>query len=215
MQKLVIFDLDGTLLDSLPDIHICVNKTLERFGYPQHTITDVMQFIGNGARNLIKRSLPNGIADQEIDKILAYYNKIYTESGSPETRLFDGIAETVKVFHVRGYKLAILTNKPQITTDAIYRDYMSDLPFDKVVGQREGFKIKPDPTVALSIIEELGAEPQNTYFVGDGDTDVQTAQNAGVNGIATLWGYRSKAQLAAVGATVFAEQPKDLLDIIR
>ena len=215
MQKLIIFDLDGTLLDSLPDIHYCLNQTLEKFGYAQHDKRSVMQFIGNGARNLVKYALPEGTSDQEIDRLLKYYNQIYTNSGSPRTKLFDGIKEIVKELGLRGYKMAILTNKPQMTTDAIFEKYMFDMPIAKVVGQRDGVKIKPDPTVTLSILEEFGVEKQNAYFIGDGETDVLTAINSGVNGIAVLWGYRTKEQLAKAGAQNFAFEQNDLLKILK
>jgi phosphoglycolate phosphatase len=114
----------------------------------------------------------------------------------------------------RGYKLAILTNKPQITTDDVYKTYMSDLGFDLVIGQRAGVKIKPDPTSALEILKEFDVEPKNAFFVGDGETDVMTAINGKMQGIAVLWGYRSKEQLEKAGAKVFANTPKDLIKLI-
>ena len=215
MQKLIIFDLDGTLLDSLPDISDCLNKTLEKFGYKTHDRSSVMQFIGHGARNLVKYALPNGTCDEEIDRLLKYYNEIYTNSGSPKTKLFDGVKEIVKTLASRGYKMAILTNKPQMTTDAIFNEYMSDMPIDLVIGQREGVKIKPDPTVTNSILEKFGVEKQNAYFVGDGETDVLTAINAGINGVAVLWGYRSKEQLKDAGASIFVNSPQEFLDIFQ
>ena len=214
MNKLVIFDLDGTLLDSLPDIYDNINLMLKKFGYPSRKREEVMQFIGNGARNLVKRSIPDGMSEEQIDKCLTYYNEIYTNSGSPKTKLFDGIRETVVELKNRGYKLAILTNKPQITTDRIYEEYMMDLGFDVVIGQRNGVKIKPDPITALKIIEELESSPENTYFVGDGETDVETSINANTCGIAVLWGYRNRAQLEKAGAKVFVNAPKELLSVI-
>ncbi|MBE5754703.1 MAG: HAD family hydrolase [Clostridiales bacterium] len=214
MQKLIIFDLDGTLLDSLPDIQDCLNKTLEKFGYKTHDRSAVMRFIGTGARNLVKKGLPEGTCDEEIDRLLKYYNEIYTNSGSPKTKLFDGVKEVVQELANRGYKMAILTNKPQITTDAIFNQYMSDMPIDLVIGQRDGVKIKPDPTVTNSILEKYGVEKQNAFFIGDGETDVITAINAGINGVAVLWGYRSKDELQDAGATIFVQKPLDLLNIL-
>ena len=146
--------------------------------------------------------------------MLKYYNDIYTNSGSPKTKLFDGVKEVVQELANRGYKMAILTNKPQMTTDAIFNEYMSDMPIDLVIGQRDGVKIKPDPTVTNSILEKYGVEKQNAYFIGDGETDVITAINANINGIAVLWGYRSKDELQDAGATVFVDSPLDLLNIL-
>lgn len=214
MNKAVIFDLDGTLLDSIQDIADNINAMLMQFGYPQRRVDEIMQFIGNGARNLVKRSLPDTATGQEIDQRLEYYNKIYTESGCPLTKLFDGVKEVVETLKERGYKIAILTNKPQLATDRIYQRYMSELSIDLVVGQRDGVKIKPDPASALKILSEFSVEPKNAYFVGDGETDVLTAINGKMQSVAVLWGYRSKAQLEEAGAKIFVKTPLQLLDII-
>ena len=214
MNKAVIFDLDGTLLDTLPDIHYYVNQTLTHYGYPTHSRENVMQFIGCGSRNLIKLSLPEGLTDQEISERHDYYNENYTKSGSPRTKLFDGIKEVVKTLKDRGYKVAILTNKPQETTNDVHARYMSDMGFDLVVGQSGKVKVKPDPTAAKQILKDLDVLPENCYFVGDGETDVMTSINLGSNGIAVLWGYRTKEQLKDAGAKVFANSPKELLDLI-
>lgn len=214
MNKAVIFDLDGTLLHTLPDIHYYVNQMLEHYSYPLRTESEVMQFIGCGSRNLIKLSLPEGLSDERVTECHNYYNKIYTDSGSPKTCVFDGIKEVVQTLKKRGYRLAILTNKPQETTDTVLDRYMSDFGFDMVVGQSEKVKVKPDPTTAKNILKEFDVLPKDCYFVGDGETDVQTSINLGSNGIAVLWGYRSKAQLTVAGAKTFAVNPKDLLDLI-
>ena len=214
MNKAIIFDLDGTLLDTLPDIHFYVNQMLEEYGYNKRSEKEVMQFIGCGSKNLIKLSLPEGLTDEEITVRHERYNKIYTDSNSPRTKLFDGIKEVVKTLKERGYKLAILTNKPQETTDTVYERYMKDMGFDMVVGQSGKVKVKPDPTAAKEILKTLDVLPENCYFIGDGETDVVTSINLGSNGIAVLWGYRSKEQLSEAGAKVFASTPKDLLFLI-
>ncbi len=215
MEKLVIFDLDGTILDTLKDIAFYSNEMLEHFGYPPRTDKEIMQFIGNGAKKLVQRCLPNGVDEQRLEECLSYYNDIYTKSGSVRTCVFDGMKEVCLTLKERGYKLAILTNKPQETTNKVHARYMSDMGFDMVVGQRANAKIKPDPTEALKIAKTLNVLPANAYFVGDGETDVETAINANMNGIAVLWGYRSKAQLEKAGSTVFADMPSDLLKLIK
>lgn len=214
MNKAIIFDLDGTLLDTLPDIHFYVNQMLEEYGYNKRSVKEVMQFIGCGSKNLIKLSLPEGLTEEEITVRHERYNKIYTDSNSPRTKLFDDIKEVVKTLKERGYKLAILTNKPQETTDTVYERYMKDMGFDMVVGQSGKVKVKPDPTAAIEILKTLDVLPKNCYFIGDGETDVETSINLGSNGIAVLWGYRSKEQLSEAGAKVFANAPKDLLSLI-
>ena len=213
MNKLIIFDLDGTLIDSLPDIYDCVNLTLDHFNKPLRQKSEIRQFIGNGARNLIKQSF-NGIDGAELDERLAYYNNIYTNGGSPKTCLFDGVAEMLFELKEKGYKLAILTNKPQMTTEKVYEKYLSQFNFDMVVGQSGSVKCKPDPTATLNILKTLNVERENTIFIGDGETDVLTSQNAGVKNISVLWGYRDKDQLEKAGATNFANQIKDIFTLI-
>lgn len=213
MDKLIIFDLDGTLIDSLPDIYECVNLTLSHFNQPLRQKSEIRQFIGNGARNLIKQSF-YGIEGTELDERLAFYNKIYTEGGSPKTCLFDGVAEMLIKLKEMGFKLAILTNKPQMTTEKVYEKYLSKFNFDMVVGQSGSVKCKPDPTATLNILKTLNVKKENTFFIGDGETDVLTSQNVGVKNISVLWGYRDKDQLEKVGATTFVSQINDIFTLI-
>ena len=214
MNKSVIFDLDGTLIDSLPDIAEYVNITLEKYGAPKKDVCKIRQYIGNGARNLILRSFDGTIEGERAEEILAFYNKNYTESGSPKTRLFEGVKEVLFELKKRGYKLGVLTNKPQVTTDGVYQTYLKEIGFDAVVGQTAGKKIKPNPDTLLELLNSLGVLVENAYMVGDGETDVEVAINAGVHGVAVLWGYRDKDQLLNAGAKVFAEKPLDLLKVI-
>ncbi|MBR2498667.1 MAG: HAD-IA family hydrolase [Clostridia bacterium] len=214
MHKAVIFDLDGTILDTLKDIADNVNLMLNHFGYPQLEHKEIMQYIGNGARMLVKRSIKVELSEGELDEKLAYYNKIYTSSPSDNTCVFSGLREVLFALKQKGYKLAILTNKPQMTTDKVCEKYLKDFGFDLVIGQRSGVPIKPDPTALLNMLDELDVNVNDAYFVGDGETDVMTAINAKVNGIAVLWGYREKWQLEQAGATVFAEKTSDLLSLI-
>ncbi len=214
MVKAVIFDLDGTLLNSVEDIADNINLMLKKFGYNTRTVDEIKSFIGHGARNLVKNSLGGCETDARVDECLAYYNDIYTNSGSPKTRLFEGVDKMLLALKQKGYKLAILTNKPQMTTDEVYKEYLSKYSFDKVVGQRGNVKIKPDPTVVNQIINELGVSKENVYFVGDGEPDAQVAINAQVNGICVLWGFRTRRQLEDAGATVFAESPDKVVQLI-
>lgn len=215
MNKLVIFDLDGTLLNSVSDIADNINIMLKKFGYPERSTAEIMQFIGHGARNLVKNSIGIDISEQDLDERLSYYNEIYTNCGSPKTSLYNGIDELLTHLKERDYKLAILTNKPQMTTDEVYKEYLSQYNFDMVVGQRAGKKIKPDPETVNEIIDNLKADRENTYFVGDGEPDVQVAINAKVSGISALWGFRNRAQLEKAGAKIFALTPIDVIKFIK
>ncbi len=214
MNKLVIFDLDGTLIHSVPDILEQVNITLAHFNYPLCTENQIRQYIGNGARNLIGRCFGD-LTEEDLDQKLAYYNKIYTACGSPKTHVFEGMDKVLVELKKMGYKLAILTNKPQMTTDKVYQKYLSQFGFDMVVGQNSNVKCKPDKTATLNILKELDVEKENAYFIGDGQTDIETAKNADVKHIAVLWGYRDKDQLIEVGANTFATNPLDILKIIK
>ncbi|MBP5686300.1 MAG: HAD family hydrolase [Clostridia bacterium] len=217
MNRAVIFDLDGTVLDSLKDIADNVNKTLDKFGNRRLSLAEIKSIVGNGAKRLIEDALKlNGIrvSEAELGRILGYYNRIYAESESPYTKPFDGIKETLKELSLRGYKIAILSNKPQKTLERVCSLYLNDIKIDRVVGEKDGVKCKPDKTATVALLKELGVTPESCYFVGDGETDVIASIGAGTNCIAVLWGNRTKEELAAAGAKVFAEKPADLLYLI-
>ncbi len=214
MNKLAIFDLDGTLIDSLPDIAFNLNIALEKCGHKKRTNEEFMQFLGNGARWLVERAIGDGATDAQIDECLKIYQVLYKNSGSPKTIVFEGLDQTLKTLKEKGYKLAILTNKPQAVTDTIYEKYLKSYGFDMVLGQSDKVKCKPDKTATEYILKTLDVCKENCYFIGDGETDVLTAINAGVKGVAVLWGYRSKDQLALAGAKTFAFSPKDILDLL-
>lgn len=215
MAKAVIFDLDGTLLDTLQDITDNLNIMLDQFNYPQVTLKETRLRVGSGARNLVKASLPQDLTESQIDECLAVYNRCYTASVSPKTKLFDGIDVVLLTLKERGYKLAILTNKPQPTTETVYREHLEKFKFDYVFGSQPGFKHKPDPESTKFVLQKLGVEnPNDAYFVGDGETDVMTSINANTKGIAVLWGYRDLPDLQKAGATEFAKSPLDLLSKI-
>lgn len=213
-NKAVIFDLDGTLIDSVPDIAENINIMLKKFGYKPLSEEEVKSHVGHGARNLVKDCIGLPLTDNELDERLAFYNEKYTASGSPHTRLFDGVKDMLARLKAAGFKTAILTNKPQETTDNVVQNYMSDMGFDKIVGQSGSVKCKPDKTATLAILNEFDVLPENAYFVGDGDADVQTALNSGVNGIFVLWGYSSREKLESFGAKVFADTPSRVADLI-
>ena len=214
MNKAVIFDLDGTLLDTIPDIADSVNQTLKHFGAPTVDYEFVRKAVGNGARKLIERCFGDGFSKEEIDERLDYYNRLYTDSGSPKTCVYDGMGEVLIQLKKRGYKLGILTNKPQMTTDDVYETYLKQYSFDVVVGFKQGVKVKPDPTVLNQMLADLDVLPKNAYFVGDGETDVEVSINANVNNVTVLWGNRDKDELSNAGAKVFAENPEQLLMLI-
>jgi phosphoglycolate phosphatase len=214
MEKAVLFDLDGTLLDTVHDIADKVNSALSHFGFAVRTLDEIKQRIGNGSEYLVRNSLPEGVKEELFQEVFSYFKTLYSGEEDPKTCPFNGIKQVVKTIIERGYRVVIVTNKPQPATDKICKEQLSDIPFDKIVGQSNGVKCKPDKMATEQILKEFNVEKQNAYFVGDGEADVQVAINAGVNGISVLWGYRTKEQLEKVGATVFAKTPQDLLKLI-
>ncbi len=214
LNKLAIFDLDGTIIDSLPDIIDCVNETLEKFGHAKREYADIRKFIGNGARVLVEKSIGEALSEEELLKRLNYYNNLYTNSGSPKTKVYDGMKEIISKLKERGYYTAVITNKPQMTTDNVMENYFSDISFDAVIGQKEGVKRKPDPTSTLYLLDKFNVPKENAFFIGDGETDCLTAKNAGVKSISVLWGYRDRKDLEEASANLFIDNPKALLDLM-
>lgn len=214
MIKAVIFDLDGTLLNTYPDLHVAMNAMLKEFALPPISEAEVKSFIGYGAKQYVQSAIPQNMWDK-TDECLAVYNKIYDEGKSPLTRLYDGIDILLKKLKKMGIKLAIVSNKPQTSTDEVYARYLKDYQFDYVYGQRPNFETKPSAQPTLFVLKELGLKPEEAVFVGDGETDMQTAINSGVTAIGVLWGYRNEQQLKMAGGKYFAADAEILLQLIQ
>lgn len=212
MVRAVIFDLDGTLLDTVEDIRAHVNAMLRLFGYPEITLEQTRAYIGDGAHKLVERALPRGAENAE--ECYGYFRRIFAESDNSLTHLFAGEKEALGELCSRGVKLAVVTNKPQNAADGCMKKFFSDIPFAFVGGDTGEYPCKPDPALTLRAVRMLGAEPADCAFVGDGETDVKTARNAGIRGVSCLWGYRSREQLERAGAVRFAADFSDLQKIL-
>lgn len=213
MKKLVIFDLDGTITNTVPDIEDNVNKTMRKFGYPDITADEARRFVGNGAKVLIERSL-KGVMPENFDEIVAFYNDSYNFCGSPKTCVYDGMTELLKELKADGYLLAVVSNKPQDGTTEVIRKFFGDGLFDYVYGQREGVKTKPSKEPVEIVLKALNVEKRDAVYVGDSEVDVLTAKNSELYGISVLWGFREKELLVENGATVFAANAKELREKI-
>jgi len=209
MKKLIIFDLDGTLTNTSADICDNVNKTLVKFGYAPITLEETKRFVGNGARLLVERALKGAKCDN-FEDCLNYYNNAYNYCGSPKTYVYDGMIDLMKELKINGYKLAVISNKPQAGTDEVYKKFFGSVKVDYVFGQREGIKIKPDKACVEFVLKEFGIDKKDALFIGDSDVDALTAINAKVDGISVLWGYRNKEELIKVGAVNFASTAEQL-----
>lgn len=213
-QKTIIFDLDGTLLDSLQDIAISVNEVLSTLGFPTHPFEAFKLFIGDGARNLLLRALPKDISERELEKALELFTQIYSKTIHDNTKPYEGIYEMIEALKKAGFSLNLLSNKPQQFTRKYYDIFFSRFEFDFVFGQSEEFPKKPDPKTALHIASSLEVEPSKIYFVGDTSTDMQTAKNAGMKSIGVLWGIRDENELVTNGANFIIKHPSELLNIV-
>lgn len=212
MLKTVLFDLDGTLLDTIGDIRFHVNNMLRRFGYPEITPEQTKAYVGNGARKLIERALPPDAAD--FEECYRYYKERFARSENANTHLFEGETDCLARLKARGLKLAVITNKPQDATEGCIRKFFAEGTFDFVAGDSGTFPCKPDPSLARYAALSMRVAPADCAFVGDAETDALTALNAGMFGVSVLWGYRTKEQLLRAGAVRFAENFCELEKIL-
>ena len=191
--KLVIFDLDGTLLDTLDDLSAAVNHAMEQRGFPQHTRDEYMKMVGHGAHNLMSQALPLEYAHDEalIDAALADFRTYYNAHIDVFTKPFPGIPELIAELHRKGIRLAVASNKFQEGTEHLIKEFFPDIPFVAILGNRSGFPLKPDPEVVGVILHKAGLSQADAVMVGDSDTDMETAINSGIRGIAVGWGYRN------------------------
>ncbi len=210
--KAVLFDLDGTLLDTLDDISDAVNQVLADRGLPIHDREAYRWFIGDGSRILVTRALPvDRRAEDNIDNCLAAFKTRYSRNWHRRTRPYEGIARLVAMLQSAGTKMAVVSNKPHGFTETCCRHYFPDLPFDFVIGQQEGRPVKPDPYPALQAATHLRMPPSDCLFLGDSGVDMETAQRAGMLPVGALWGFRQRNELEAAGAVACIQHPLDLL----
>ena len=215
MEKAVIFDLDGTLINSAPDIMYNLNKMLAHFGYKEIDYSEFTKIIGHGAKNLVKDAVKVDVDGEKLQEYLDYYNQRYTSNPCEKTVVYEGVYEVLISLKQKGYKLAICTNKPQTTTDEIVKKLFKNFTFDCIYGHADGRALKPDKNSIFPILNKLKVLPKNTYIVGDMATDFLSAQNVGSKPICALWGYGNEEQLKNLGAKEFALIPKDLLLLIK
>lgn len=195
MKKLVIFDLDGTLLNTYADIAVATNQALAKRGYPTHSVEVIRSFVGNGINKLFERALPEGHKDEflEIRKdFIPYYN----EHGTDFTFPFEGITETLYTMQRMGLKIGVASNKYEQATKYLIDSYFPEINFAAVIGQREGVPVKPDPSIVKEIMESAEIHDNNeVLYVGDSGVDMQTAKNAGVDAVGVTWGCRTREEL--------------------
>ena len=205
--QVVLFDLDGTLLDTLEDLAAAVNYALSLKGFPLHTVAEYRMMVGHGVRNLVTQALPEEQrVEAVIDTCLAEFKAYYTAHIDVHTRPYPGMQELLRTLNARGVRLAVASNKFQSGTEYLIRRFFGDVPFVAILGNREGCPLKPDPEIVGEVLRRAGADAADAVLVGDSATDMKTAANGGIAAIAVTWGYRDlPADIAPIRATTAAE----------
>ena len=211
----VIFDLDGTLADTVGAIRDGINEAMRSLGYPEKSYDEVRHAIGNGAKLLVRRCMPPDAAEDEQRFARAFeaYERAYSVTYLNTRECYAGVVQTVKALYARGIKLAVLSNKQDAFTKGLVGQLFPDGEFSVVWGQ-SSLPTKPDPTAPLLLCKGLGVAPCACLFIGDSDVDMQTAQNAGMIGVGCAWGYRGRASLEAAGARVVIDRPEQVLELL-
>ena len=207
-----IFDLDGTLLDTLGDLAASVNYAMRTHGMPEHSVDEVCRFVGNGVRRLMECAVPGGAAHPAFEAAFATFRRHYMEHSLDTTRPYEGIPEMLQELKRRGRHTAVVSNKFDAATKELCRHFFPDT-IDVAVGEHEaeGIRKKPAPDTVLQALSQLGVGQEGAVYVGDSDVDIQTARNSGLPCISVLWGFRDREFLLAHGAETFVSQPSELL----
>ena len=213
MIDTVIFDLDGTLLNTLEDLTDATNTALIQHGYPQRTLPEIRQFVGSGVYLLIQRAVPKGTPELDVQMCLSAFKAAYKENWKDKTQPYEGVVPLLADLRQRGIKIAVISNKYDKAVLELCRDYFPG-SFGVVRGEREGIPKKPAPDGIYAILKELGSKKAETVYVGDSEVDMATAQNAGLTSVGVTWGFRDRALLQERGADYIIDEPKQLLDII-
>jgi phosphoglycolate phosphatase len=211
-----VFDLDGTLLDTIEDLKDLMNGTLLAHGLPLLDREGIRQAIGSGSREFMKMSIPKSLRDEEnVDRLLAFYRSQKPRGEGVKTKPFEGVSRLLDFLKEKGIRAAVLTNKPQKPAEKLIARYFPDYPFEMVIGQIEGRPNKPAPAPLMEILNFMGITNADALLIGDGDADCLAAKNAGVPFAAALWGYRTKEELTNAGARDFYNSPKELLSALK
>ena len=215
MKKLVIFDLDGTLLNTIEDLGNAANYALSLNGYPTHSLASYPFFVGNGVRNLIRKALPDDMrTDSIIESLLKDFKEYYNEHNTDCTKPYDGIEELLRNLQDNGVKIAVASNKYQQATEKIIAHYFGDIDFVAVYGQREGVNVKPDPSVVFSILSDAKVPKSEVLYVGDSGVDMETARRACVDSVGVTWGFRSEKELNEYHADMIVNKASDIFDLV-
>ena len=209
----IVFDLDGTLLNTLEDLTDSVNHAMRQFQLPEHTIEEIRTFVGNGAAKLIERAIPEGRENASYGEILDVFRKHYQEHCEEKTGPYDGVREMLEQLHGDGYCMAIVSNKPDDAVKQLYEKYFAAW-VQAAIGEHPGTEKKPAPAMVYQALAELNADAACAVYVGDSEVDVATGTAAGTKTVSVAWGFRTEDQLRAAGASLIIRSPEELLGLI-
>lgn len=215
MKKLIIFDLDGTLINTIADLGACTNYALEKLGYPTHDIESYKFRVGNGINNLFRRSLPEGAkTDENVLRVRREFIPYYNAHNTDLSRPYPGMVELLEALQTEGILLAVASNKYQEATTKIIGELYPSIRFSAVLGQREGINIKPDPQIVFDILQATGVDKAGVLYVGDSGVDMQTGLNAGVETCGVTWGFRPRTELEPFHPQHIVDSVEELRQII-
>lgn len=208
----LLFDFDGTLIDSIGDLHVACNHVLENYGFLKRSIDEIRTFVGNGLKMLVYKALPENKKDL-LDEAYPLFRDYYFKNCCIKTRPYEGIIPMLENLKKAGFKIAVVTNKPDSAAKEITNTFLGD-NISYVMGEREGIKRKPDSQMVLMALKELNCNTKNAVYIGDSEVDILTAKNSGINCISVDWGFRSREELIKSGAETIISSPKELEDYI-
>lgn len=209
----IVFDMDGTVLNTLEDLTVSMNYVLSKFGMPEHKLEEYRLFFGNGVGEALRLSLPEGTSEDIIDEMLPVFKEHYDAHCLDKTGPYDGILDVMRELKLRGYKTAIVSNKIDSAVKELHQRFFGD-SVDIAIGEQPGINRKPAPDMVNLALKELGSSKEESVYIGDSEVDFMTAENSGLPCISVLWGFRDKDFLIEQGAYCFAEKPKDIIDIL-
>ncbi len=209
----VVFDLDGTLLNTLEDLMDAVNYALRQYGYPERSLDEIRNFVGNGVQKLIERSLPADADKTNITDLLSAFRGYYAIHCEDKTRAYDGVLKLLQQLNEAGFKLAIVSNKLDSAVKTLNQSYFSAY-VQAAIGEKEGVRRKPAPDMVENALKELGSSKETAIYIGDSEVDIQTAANAGLDCISVAWGFRDTSFLLEQGARIIAETPQQVYTIL-
>lgn len=215
MKTLIIFDLDGTLLNTVTDLAASTNYALAKCGFPTHETAAYRFFIGNGINNLFLKALPDGYKNEEnVLKVRKPFLEYYGAHNAELTEPYHGIPEVLERLQSVGIQIAVASNKYQEATEKLVQHFFPHIKFTAVFGQREGIAVKPDPTIVHNILSIANVDKSEVLYVGDSGVDMQTAQNAAIDSCAVTWGFRPRSEMEQFSPTFFVDEPKEILKIL-